>query len=340
MKAYRYPPLWAYTLAVLMVPIMDSYKHSVKIPVLELTELSTVRLLRMDLVFYALVFLCDLLIFLMISRRMGKDWRRWLLLGVLFVFAMPYVGVHWSMFEAVAVFLSLCAILLLSHHHYLAGGFMFAVSALNKQWTLPAMLLILFALFASRMWKQSIAYLKGISLFPLVCTPFYAASPEPFLEHAILYEENTGIWEWSHDGCGLWGFLWNVRDLGFLAAPLNFLFERQFQFFLVTAIVLVLALIHRKNSLSMPVWICFMSSLMVTLLSPQVYNYYLLVPMIYGVYLYSLSSDSSLLIYLLCAGLLPNLCYLSKIVPNIVLTGKAAVVGSGILAFAKGLESA
>jgi len=193
MDVYMYPPLWAYLLAVIFSPF--SGLEDVLLPF---------GLMFMSLIHLLLIFISDILVTFLIYRRTENKKGILLPLALLFVSFMPYVGIHYGMFESVDVFLSLCGILLISKEYFFLGGFMFAISALTKQWTLLATGLIF--LYILR-WKkiEGLKYLLGTLVLPLVCLPFYLNDSQSFLDKAVFYRSTI-----APDGYGLWGTLWTI----------------------------------------------------------------------------------------------------------------------------------
>jgi hypothetical protein len=298
MDVYLYPPLWAYLLAVVFTPF--SGLEDVLLPF---------GLMFMSLIHLLLIFLSDILVTFLIYTRTESKKYVLLPLALLFVSFMPYVGIHWGMFESVCVFLSLCGILLILKEHFFLGGFMFAISILTKQWTLLATGLIFLYLLR---WKKAegLKYLLGTLVLPLVCLPFYLDDSQSFLDKAVFYRSPV-----APDGYGLWGTLWSINtfsDLPMYNQVYEWILQYQPHLIVLACLALLIAILTMRKEITEEglVRICFLSTLVPVIFSPQVFRYYLLIPLIYGVYLYGLRRDRWLLAYLIYVGLFPNLGYL------------------------------
>ncbi|UCD72863.1 MAG: DUF2029 domain-containing protein [Candidatus Bathyarchaeota archaeon] len=332
MDVYLYPPLWAYMLSVVFTPF--SGLEDVLLPF---------GLMFMSLVHLLLIFLSDVLVTFLIYKRTESKKDILLPLALLFVSFMPYVGIHYGMFESIGVFLSLCGILLILKEHFFLGGFMFAISALTKQWTLLATGLIFLYLLR---WKRTegLKYLLGTLVLPLVCLPFYLNDPQNFLDKAVFYKSTI-----AHDGYGLWGTLWFIytsTDIPIYNRVYELVRGYQPHLFVLVGLVLLLTIVTMKKEVTEEglVHICFLSTLIPVIFSSQVLRYYLLVPMIYGVYLYGLRRDRWLLAYLAYVGLFPNLGYLPlndlpfSVFKGVILTVERAVHTSlALVCFGKGI---
>lgn len=332
MDVYLYPPLWAYLLSVVFTPF--SGLEDVLLPF---------GLMFMSLIHLLLIFLSDILVTFLIYKRTESKKDILLPLALLFVSFMPYVGIHYAMFESICVFLSLCGILLILKEHFFLGGFMFAISALTKQWTLLATGLIFLYLLR---WKKAegLKYLLGTLVLPLVCLPFYLNDPQNFLDKAVFYKSTI-----APDGYGLWGTLWIIytrTDVPIYSRTYEWVRSYQPHIFFLVSLVLLLTVVSMKKKVTEEglVNICFLSTLIPVIFSSQVLKYYLLVPMIYGVYLYGLRRDRWLLAYLTYVGLFPNLGYLPlndlpfSAFKGVILTAERAVHTSlALFCFVKGI---